>query len=192
MHVLNSISIKKETIIHSLDKSEEFYERYSQKVDEIIALKKEISNTKMFVTNPEKHDELWIKNIEKTIEKKRVQLDAHFAAFKCIQLILSSKNDNSETLKFIFNSGSFKIDLLSDSIAIRNFLQTKGSYIKYRDSYIKFNNMESDILNLMEKIMPITKKAYVDLIKSDIAYFERKNLNDCVDINHKNDIIKRI
>lgn len=192
MNILKSVSIQQEKIIHSLDKKEEFYERYSQKVEEIIVLRKEISNEKMFVLNLSKNDTPWIKNAEKNIEKKKAPLDAHFLAFKCIQLILSDKRNNGETFKFIFDSGSLNIEKLSDCIVIRNFLITKGSFIKYRDSYIKLDTMESDLLNLIERITPITKKEFVDLIKSDIAYFERKNLNDCVDINHKNDIIKRI
>lgn len=192
MNILKSVSIQQEKIIHSLDKNEEFYERYSEKVDKIIALNKEILNKKMFISTPGKYADPWIKQAEKDLENKRIQLDAHFLAFKCIQLILSDKYDNSRILKFMFDSGSLKIDMLSGSIAIRSFLKNKGSYLKYRDSYIKLDNMESDILNVIEKITPITKKAWVDLIKSDIAYFEKKTLNDCVDINHKNDIIKRI
>lgn len=192
MNILKSVSIQQEKIIHSLDKNEEFYERHSEKVDKIIALNKEILNKKMFISTPGKYADPWIKQAEKDLENKRIQLDAHFLAFKCIQLILSDKHDNSGILKFMFDSGSLKIDLLSGSIAIRSFLKNKGSYLKYRDSYIKFDNMESDILNVIEKITPITKKAWVDLIKSDIAYFEKKTLNNCVDINHKNDIIKRI
>lgn len=193
MNILSSTTVKVEKIIHALDKKEKFYEKYSEKVDEVIALNKEIFSQKMFILNPGKQDEMWIKNAGKSFEKKRAQLDAHFIAFKCVQLITSGEK-NSEMLKFVCDSGSFNIDVLpkGEGIAIRNFLKTKGSYTKYRDSYVKYDNLESDILNLIEKITPITKKEFLTLIKSDIAYFERIKLDDCVKINHKKDTIRRI
>jgi len=196
MKVLNDVSVKVEQTIHSFDKKEKFYEIYPEKLDEIITLNKEIFNKRMLILNQTEKDKKakqWIKNEQKSLERKRASLDAHFIAFKLVQLIESGEKSN-EMLKFVFDSGSFNIEVLpkGQGMVIRNFVMTKGGYVKYTNSYIKPNNPEPGILNLIEKITPIVKTEFMDIIKSYIIHFEKMKLAEDLKVNAGNDMTKRL
>lgn len=196
MKVVNDVSVKVEQTIHSFDKKEKFYEIYPEKLDEIITLNKEIFNKRMLILNQTEKDKKakqWIKNEQKSLERKRASLDAHFIAFKLVQLIESGEKSN-EMLKFVFDSGSFNIEVLpkGQGMVIRNFVSTKGGYVKYTNSYIKPNNPEPGILNLIEKITPIVKTEFMDIIKSYIIHFEKMKLAEDLKVNPGNNMTKRL
>lgn len=196
MKVLNDVSVKVEQIIHSFDKKEKFYESYPEKLDEIIALKKEIFDKRMLILNQTEKDKKakqWIKNEQKSLERKRASLDAHFIAFKFVELITSGEKSD-EMLKFVFDSGSFNIEVLpkGQGIAILNFVRTKGGYVKYTNSYITPENLEPGTLNLIEKITPIVKTEFMDIIKSYIIHFEKMKLAEDLKVNAGNDMTKRL